>query len=61
MLRYRITRSPNGRYMVVSAATSLVPVKESFSTRGEAQNTADWLNCLGEKDWRPDVEEASVC
>ena len=59
MLRYRITPSPTGRYMVVSAATSLIPVNESYSTRGEAQNTADWLNCQGE--WRHDLEEASVC
>jgi len=58
MLRYRITPSPTGRYMVVSAATSLIPLNESYSTRGEAQNTADWLNCLGEREWRHETEEA---
>ncbi len=46
MLRYRIARDPTGRHVVLAAPTSLVSVNETYATRAEAQDTADWLNKL---------------
>ena len=46
MLRYRITRDPRGRYVVLAAASSVVSIHETYATRAEAQDTAAWLNRL---------------
>ena len=50
MLRYRITRDPRGRYVVLAAASSVVSIDETYATRAEARDTADWLNRLQEAD-----------
>ena len=44
MLRYRITCDPKGRYVVLPAATSVVPIGETYATRAEAQDTITSLN-----------------
>ena len=50
MLRYRIATNPMGRYLVLAAPLSVVPMQETYSTRAEAQDTADWLNRLRDKE-----------
>ena len=57
MLRYRITRDPSGRYVVLAAALSVVSVDETYSTRAEAQETAAWLNRLRQGNRIADSEE----
>ena len=59
MLRYRIAPTPTGRYVVIAASTSSVPMADTFATRAEAQDTADWLNRLDKAERRV-PEEASV-
>ena len=46
MLRYRITRDPRGRHVVLAAASSVVSIHQTYPTRAEAQDTAAWLNRL---------------
>ena len=50
MLRYRIAPNPTGRYVVLAASTSYVPISETYGTRAEAKDTADWLNRLRERE-----------
>ena len=50
MLRYRIAPNPTGRYVVLAASTSYVPIDETYATRAEAKDTADWLNRLRERE-----------
>jgi hypothetical protein len=50
MLRYRIAPNPTGRYVVLAASTSYVSINETYATRAEARDTADWLNRLQEAD-----------
>lgn len=52
MLRYRITRYTDGRYLVLAAPLSIIPIGETYATRAAAQDMADWLNGL-----RPGVLE----
>jgi hypothetical protein len=54
MLRYRIVRNSEGRYMVLAASIWWVPIGETYATRAEAQDTADWLNSLPQ-DQRQDM------
>ena len=56
MLRYRITRDPQGRYIVLAAAPSVISIHETYATRAEAQDTAAWLNRL-QKGRKADLEE----
>lgn len=60
MLRYRIAPTPTGRYVVIAASTSLVPITDTFATRAEAQDTADWLNRLDEAERRYETSEIGV-
>ena len=46
MFRYRVIRQASGRYLVLPALLSLVPIEETYATRSAAQQTADWLNGL---------------
>jgi len=50
MLRYRIAPDPRGRYVVLAAWLSLAAVNETYSTRAEAEDTANWLNRLRAKE-----------
>jgi hypothetical protein len=50
MLRYRIAPTPTGRYIVLAASTSYVPISQTYGTRAEARDTADWLNRLRDSD-----------
>ncbi len=59
MLRYRIVCDPNGHYLVLAAPSFVVGVAETYGTRAEAQDTADWLNHL--KDKRPQDGPQEVC
>ena len=52
MLRYRIAPNPTGRYIVLAASTSYVSIHETYTTRVEAQDTADWLNQLRHREWQ---------
>jgi len=52
MLRYRIAPQPTGRYMVIAASTCSVSIDETYATRAEAQDTADWLNRLRQAEWQ---------
>lgn len=54
MLRYRIAPDPAGHYVVIAASCWAMPVSETYSTRAEAQDTADWLNRLRERQWPDD-------
>ena len=58
MLRYRITRDPRGRYVVLAAAPSVVSIDETYATRAEARDTAAWLNRLQKGSRRADSEES---
>lgn len=51
MLRYRIAPQPTGRYTVIAASTCSVSIDETYATRAEAQDTADWLNRLRQNEW----------
>ena len=46
MLRYRIARGADGHYLVLPALISLLPISETYATRADAQETANWLNRL---------------
>jgi len=46
MLRYRITRYTDGRYLVLPAPLSIIPISETYATRAAARDMADWLNGL---------------
>ena len=60
MLRYRIASNPTGRYMVIAASTCSVSIDETYATRAEAQDTANWLNQLREADWQNDPTRAAT-
>ena len=45
-MRYRIAQNPAGRYIVLPAALSVVPIDETYATREEAKEEADWLNTV---------------
>ena len=59
MLRYRIAPSPTGRYMVIAASASSVSIDETFASRVEAQDTANWLNRLRQSRFRDQSRRAS--
>lgn len=44
MIRYRIDRDEDGRYFVLPAFLQVVPISETYLTRKDAQEMADWLN-----------------
>ncbi len=52
MLRYRIAPNPAGRYLVIAASTWSISLDETYATRAEAQDTADWLNQLRQRQWQ---------
>lgn len=58
VLRYRITQTREGRHVVVAAPSSFVPISETYATRDEAQDTADWLNRGPERPSRQERREA---
>jgi hypothetical protein len=58
MLRYRVAPTPTGRYMAIAASTCSVSINETYSTRIEAQDTADWLNQMREKERREELTQA---
>lgn len=58
MLRYRIAPNPIGRYVVLSASTAYVSIEETYTTRAEAQDTADWLNRLQQNEWHSQAQQA---
>ncbi|MFH1924321.1 MAG: hypothetical protein ABIP48_31095 [Planctomycetota bacterium] len=60
MLRYRIAPSPTGRYVVIASSTSSAPVADTFATRAEAQDTADWLNRMDETERQRETGEICV-
>jgi hypothetical protein len=60
MLRYRIAPNPTGRYIVLAASTSWVSIDETYATRIEAQDTADWLNRLRETEWQGQPHQVRV-
>ncbi len=60
MLRYRIAPNPIGRYVVVAASTCYVSINETYATRAEAQDTADWLNRLREMEWHGQPQQVRV-
>jgi hypothetical protein len=49
MLRYRIVRNSEGRCIVLATSIWWVPIGETYATRAEAQDTADWLNSLSDE------------
>ena len=59
MLRYRIIRNPKGHYVVLAASLLVVPIAETYATRAEAQDTADWLNRLGANEF--ESTSSGVC
>jgi hypothetical protein len=60
MLRYRIAPSPAGRYLVVASSTCSVSLDESYATRAEAQDTADWLNQLRQHEWQGEPRQTAL-
>ena len=60
MLRYRIAQTREGRHVVVAAATSFVPISETYATRDEAQDTADCLNRRPDRPSRQEREAVSA-
>jgi hypothetical protein len=60
MLRYRIAPNPTGRYVVLAASTSYVSINETYATRVEARDTAEWLNRLRETDRQDMSHQARV-
>ena len=60
MLRYRIAPQPTGRYMVITASTCSVSIDETYATRAEAQDTADWLNRLRRNEWQGEPSQAGL-
>jgi len=58
MLRYRVAPQPTGRYMVIAASTCSISIDETYATRTEAQDTADWLNRLRQADWQGEPSRA---
>jgi len=60
MLRYRIAPQPTGRYMVIAASTCSVSIDETYATRAEAQDTADWLNRLRQNEWQGEASLAGL-
>ena len=58
MLRYRIVRNALGRYIVLAAAVSVVPIAETYSSRKGAQSTANWLNALANGKPQGEPEKA---
>ena len=60
MLRYRIAPQPTGRYMVIAASTCSVSIDETYATRAEAQDTADWLNRLRRNEWQGEPSQAGL-
>jgi hypothetical protein len=60
MLRYRIAPNPRGRYMVIAASTCSVSLDETYATRAEAQDTADWLNQLRDREWQSEPRRATL-
>lgn len=62
MLRYRITRDPQGRYVVLATVVSVVSIAETYATRAEAQDTAAWLNRLpgGSRDADSEKSDAAA-
>ena len=60
MLRYRIAPNPRGRYTVIAASTCSVSIDETYATRAEAQDTADWLNQLQDHEWQHQAGRATL-
>ena len=60
MLRYRIAPQPTGRYMVIAASTCSVSIDETYATRSEAQDTADWLNRLRQAEWQAEPSQPGL-
>ena len=60
MLRYRVAPTPTGRYMVIAASTLWIPIDETYASRAEAQDTADWLNRVRDSRWHNRPNEASI-
>lgn len=60
MLRYRIAPDPAGHYVVIAASSWAIPVSETYSTRAEAQDTADWLNRLRDNKWQDEPKDFCV-
>ena len=60
MLRYRVAPNPTGRYIVLASSTSYVPIDETYTTRAEAQDTADWLNRLRQREWQGQPQQIPV-
>ena len=60
MLRYRIAPQPTGRYMAIAASTCSVSIDETYATRAEAQDTADWLNRLRQAEWQDEASQAGL-
>jgi len=50
MLRYRIIRRENGQHVVLPVALSVTSVEQTYASRSIAQETADWLNRLQERE-----------
>jgi hypothetical protein len=48
-MRYRIAQNPAGRYIVLPAPLSVVPIDQTYATQAEAQAEADWLNSIARK------------
>ncbi len=61
MLRYRIARHPDGRYMVLAAPLSIFPIDQTYATRAQAQDAVDWINSQRENDLALRHEAAGVC
>jgi len=60
MLRYRIAPDPAGHYVVIAASCWAMPISETYSSRADAQDTADWLNRLRDSQWQDDPKDLCV-
>ena len=61
MLRYRIARHENGRYLVLPALVSVVPISETYATRAAARDMADWLNGMQHDELHGRREDPGFC
>jgi len=61
MLRYRIARQPDGRYMVLAAPLAVFPIDQTYATRAQAQDAVDWINGQHEKDLALRGEVCDTC
>ena len=60
MLRYRIAPNPAGRYLVIAASTCSISLDDTYATRAEAQDTANWLNHLRQQEWQGQAKRATL-